>query len=77
MAELSREALLRAVAALPGAGRKVVELYYFGGLSVTEVAQALGLGQEAVKSRLFRVRKELASILAGVAQPTPPRGGSA
>lgn len=76
MAALSREALLRAVAALPGAGRKVVELYYFGGLSVAEVAQALGLGQEAVKSRLFRARKDLGSILSKLEQPTPLKGGS-
>lgn len=75
--ELAREALLGAVAALPGAWRKVVELYYFGGLSVAEVAEALGLGREAVKSRLFRARKELASILTELAQPKPSEGGSA
>jgi len=43
--------------------RSVVELYYFAGLSVSETAAALHIGDEAVKSRLFRARKKLRSSL--------------
>ncbi|HEY9053797.1 MAG TPA: sigma-70 family RNA polymerase sigma factor [Rectinemataceae bacterium] len=53
------QALRRAVAALPKEQRAPVELYYFGELSVEETARALGIGEEAVKSRLFRARKAL------------------
>jgi len=45
-----------AVARLSWQYRVVVELYYFGGLSVEETAGTLGLGVEAVKTRLFRAR---------------------
>lgn len=58
-----------AVGLLPVALRRVVELYYFGGLSVAETGEALGLGMEAVKARLFRARKRLAETLA----PQPSR----
>ncbi|TFG81928.1 MAG: RNA polymerase sigma factor, partial [Spirochaetales bacterium] len=58
-----------ALARLSPAYRAPVELYYFGGLGVSEVASALGIGSEAVKSRLFRARKELAAILEAAAQP--------
>lgn len=45
-----------AVASLPEHFRRPVELYYFAELSVAETASALGLGEEGVKSRLFRAR---------------------
>jgi len=66
------QALRKAVAALPRDHRLPVELYYFGGLSVAETAQSLGLGEEAVKTRLFRARKALRIALEG----KQPRGGS-
>ncbi len=66
------QALRRAVAALPRDQRLPVELYYFGELSVAEVARALGLGEEAVKTRLFRARKALRIALEG----KQPREGS-
>ena len=56
---LRAEALRQAVASLPLDLRKPVELYYFAELSVEETASVLKLGQEAVKSRLFRARKAL------------------
>lgn len=56
---LQAEALRRAVASLPPDLRKSVELYYFAELSVEETAHVLKLGEEAVKSRLFRARKAL------------------
>jgi len=66
---LASEALREAVAALPSAYRAPVELYYFAGLGVTDVASALGLGGEAVKTRLFRARKELFRSLDDSTQP--------
>jgi RNA polymerase sigma-70 factor (ECF subfamily) len=63
----------RAVAGLPWPLRVVVELYYFAGLSVEETATALGLGHEAVKSRLLRGRRELARLAAE--PPQPDAGG--
>jgi len=66
------QALRKAVAALPRDHRLPVELYYFGGLSVAETARAMGLGEEAVKTRLFRARKALRIALEG----KQPRGGS-
>ncbi|MEI6876301.1 MAG: RNA polymerase sigma factor [Spirochaetota bacterium] len=68
------EELRTAVAELPADMRSAVELYYFGGLSVGEAATALGLGEEAVKSRLFRARKKLRTALESV-QPAKPSGG--
>ena len=66
------QALRKAVAALPRDQRLPVQLYYFGGLSVAETARAMGLGEEAVKTRLFRARKALRIALEG----KQPRGGS-
>lgn len=69
---MGAQALRRAVAALPRDQRLPVELYYFGELSVAEVARALSLGEEAVKTRLFRARKALRIALEG----KQPRGDS-
>lgn len=74
-AERSLEAaeVREAVSSLPAEQRRVVELYYFAELSVAEVALALGLGEEAVKSRLFRARKRLRGLLEG--EEEQPSGG--
>ncbi|MFA6504532.1 MAG: sigma-70 family RNA polymerase sigma factor [Treponemataceae bacterium] len=45
--------------------RVAVELYYFGELSVSETAQTLSVGEETIKSRLFRARKKLRVMLEG------------
>jgi len=71
---LQGEAVRSAVAALPKEQRDCVELYYFGGLGVAECAEALGLGAEAVKSRLFRARRTLRAALE-TGQPKPPSEG--
>ncbi|HPE36164.1 MAG TPA: RNA polymerase sigma factor [Spirochaetales bacterium] len=63
--DLAAAELRSALAGLPASMRAPVELYYFAGLDVAQVAASLGLGTEAVKSRLFRARKELARRLAG------------
>lgn len=61
--EIRAEELRRAVANLSPEFRRPVELYYFGGLDIRETASALGLGEEAVKSRLFRARAKLRNEL--------------
>jgi RNA polymerase sigma-70 factor (ECF subfamily) len=71
---LQFEALYRAIAKLPGQMRQPVELYYFGELSIIETAEALGLSEEAVKSRLFRARKILRSELEGRGSELEGRG---
>lgn len=63
LASLEAEAVSAALERLGRTNRSVAELYYLGGLSVEETAAALGIGLEAVKSRLFRARKELRRIL--------------
>lgn len=65
LANLEGEFLRKAVRELPPAYRDVVELYYFAELSTEESAKALGLGVEAVKSRLFRARKLLQEMMEG------------
>jgi len=66
---LAAESLRAAVEELPDVFRAPIELFYFAGLGVVDVAASLGLGQEAVKSRLFRGRKALAQILDKNRQP--------
>ena len=61
--KLHAETLRKAVAALPAELRDPVGLYYFAGLTVAETAKTLGLGVEAVKSRLFRARARLKATL--------------
>lgn len=43
--------------------RQVVELYYFVGLPVAEVASALGIGEGTVKSTLADARERLRDLL--------------
>ena len=73
------EEVRKAVASLPADQRSVVELYYFAELSVAEVTEVLGIGEEAVKSRLFRARKKLRSLLESgdSEQPRVAHGGIA
>ena len=73
---LQFEALYRAIAKLPNQMRQPVELYYFGELSIVETAEALGLSEEAVKSRLFRARKILRSELEGSGEGREVEQGS-
>lgn len=72
LAEADAAALRDSVAALPRETRGAVELYYFAGLPVAECARALGIGEEAVKSRLFRARRQLRRAL----EPAQPVSGS-
>jgi len=60
---MDAERVAAAVAALPRETRSIVELRYFAGLSVADAAEALGIGEEAAKARLFRARKILRKSL--------------
>lgn len=60
---LEAERVRKAVEQLPESLRDVVVLYYFEELSVAEVAETLQLGEEGVKTRLFRARKALRKML--------------
>jgi RNA polymerase sigma-70 factor (ECF subfamily) len=62
---LEAEALLSAVRSLPGMYRDAVEMYYYAELPVEDIAKVLGVGNEAVKTRLFRARKLLRVALEG------------
>ena len=72
---IQKSALRFAVQSLPDDLRKPVALYYFAGLSVRETAHALGIGEEAVKTRLFRARGRLRKILQDGEQPKRPTRG--
>lgn len=52
-----------AVLALPAKYRTVIHLYYFEGLTVAEIAAALGVAQGTVKSQLSRARALLRDAL--------------
>lgn len=75
LAVMAAEELRAAVAKLDESYRLPVELYYFAELKIVDVAEILGLGTEAVKSRLFRARKELSGLLDVHLQPEDSRGG--
>ena len=62
---LEAEALLSAVRSLPRMYREAVEMYYYAELPVEDIAKVLGVGTEAVKTRLFRARKLLRAALEG------------
>jgi RNA polymerase sigma-70 factor, ECF subfamily len=69
------EALERAIAALPQQQREVLVLRDVEGLPASEVAQIVGIGERAVKSRLHRarlaVREQLAPFVQGGDAPPP------
>jgi RNA polymerase sigma-70 factor (ECF subfamily) len=70
-------ALTRAIDALEPPQREVLVLRDVEGLSAPEVAKVLGIGVEAVKSRLHRARIAVRQALApGLARPASPRGAT-
>ncbi len=74
LAESERAAVRKAVESLPAKLREPVLLYYFEELNVEAIASILGIGQENVKSRLFRARHKLRQILGEDATPEPESG---
>jgi len=76
VAESDRGAVLAAVQQLPLRLREVVVLYYFGDLTVGEVARVLRVSEAAVKTRLFRARDQLRPLLRESApQSSEPMAG--
>lgn len=59
------ESLTLAVMKLPRRLREVIVLYYYQGLKVTEIAEAIGLSHAAVSGRLKRGRDRLKGLLEG------------
>jgi RNA polymerase sigma-70 factor (ECF subfamily) len=55
-----------AVAALPSRDREVIVLFYLEDFSVAQIAQLLGLKNNAVEVRLHRARQRLRTKLAGL-----------
>jgi RNA polymerase sigma factor (sigma-70 family) len=62
-ADEEREALARALEALSSEAREIVTLYYRQGRSARQVADLLGLSEDAVKKRLERARTTLRETL--------------
>lgn len=67
-------ALSRALDALPEDQREAVLLRDVEGLSATEAAEAIGIGEAALKSRLHRARAALRESLAPLAAGAPAPG---
>ena len=63
VAEEQRTRLAEAIEALPDEAREVVTLYYREGQSARQVADLLGLREDAVKQRLSRARQRLRASL--------------
>ena len=59
------EELATAVAKLPRKLREVILLYYYQGMKVNDIADALGIAQSAVSGRLKRGRDKLRNLLEG------------
>lgn len=62
-AEERRDAVRRAIAALPSAMRELVILSEYEDLPHSEIAQIAGCSVKAVETRLYRARKLLAEKL--------------
>jgi RNA polymerase sigma factor (sigma-70 family) len=68
-AQQLRPRLVAVLNALPGRDRELLLLVAWAGLTYTEAAQALGLSESAVRSRLHRIRVKTRAALGG-ADPT-------
>jgi RNA polymerase sigma-70 factor (ECF subfamily) len=68
-----RERMARAIAALPDAARRTLELREIDGLSYAEIAKVLGVPKGTVMSRLYYARRKVQAALveAGVVDATP------
>jgi len=61
----AEDQLIVQVMALPPRLREAITLYYYQGLNVQEIADALGITHSAVSDRLSRAREKLRGILEG------------
>jgi RNA polymerase sigma-70 factor (ECF subfamily) len=58
------EALRRSLARLSPEHAEVIDLVYYHGKSIAEVAKIVGVGEATVKTRMFYARKRLADLVA-------------
>jgi RNA polymerase sigma-70 factor (ECF subfamily) len=66
-----REDLLRrSLARLSPEHGEVIDLTYYHGKSIKEIAEIVGINEATVKSRTFYARKRLAQLVAAAAAPT-------
>jgi RNA polymerase sigma-70 factor, ECF subfamily len=68
-ANVEREAIRRAVAALPPEQQRTVELAYFAGYSQPEIASAMGVPLSTVKGRMRMAMQKLRVLLEGTGAP--------
>ena len=57
--------LRRLTASLPAHHAQLIDLVYYRGKSVRQVAAIVGIPDNTVKTRMFLARRRLASMLAG------------
>jgi RNA polymerase sigma-70 factor (ECF subfamily) len=75
-AESSARRVYRALAGVPEATRRLLELVAVDGLPAAEAAAVLGISPIAARVRLHRVRKQLRGVLSDI-DTFPPTGGTA
>ncbi|WP_353892438.1 sigma factor-like helix-turn-helix DNA-binding protein [Proteinivorax hydrogeniformans] len=54
---------MRRVTLTPKTYKEVIILYYYGGLSIKEIAKTLDSNPSLIKTTLYRARKKLQRIL--------------
>ncbi len=57
------EVVHQALAQITPLGRDVLQLRYFGDLSIEDIATTLGVGISAAKMRLYRAQEQVASLI--------------
>jgi RNA polymerase sigma-70 factor (ECF subfamily) len=61
-----RETIRHCLMQLSPEQREIIDLAYYHGKSVEEVAEIIGIPRNTVKTRMFRARKRLSEMLEGV-----------
>ena len=65
MQNADRSAVLQScLKELSSAHRQVIDLIYYHGQSIEEVAEVVGIPQNTVKTRVFHARKRIAELMA-------------
>lgn len=64
-----KEAIQRCINFLPSEESFLLTLYYFDDLSLDEISKIVGMTSNAIKVKLFRSRKKLATILKSQLEP--------